>query len=99
MSLKPDQVRHLADLAAIELTDDEVRSLSLELSSVLEHCQRLPVSHESCDHGFAVGSVEVREDRVDPSPMSDESFRWVWIEGEKFFAVPRLDLGSGDDER
>jgi aspartyl-tRNA(Asn)/glutamyl-tRNA(Gln) amidotransferase subunit C len=40
-SLSEDEIRSLARLARLALTDDEVRSLQGELSSILSHMQTL----------------------------------------------------------
>jgi aspartyl-tRNA(Asn)/glutamyl-tRNA(Gln) amidotransferase subunit C len=41
MSLTSDQVRHVAALARLELSDDEVRSLVADLGQILGHVEQL----------------------------------------------------------
>ena len=41
MELTSDEVRHIAQLARVALSDEEVERLRTELWSILEHCQAL----------------------------------------------------------
>ena len=45
MSLKPEQVDHIADLARIELTDEERDRFREQLSTILEYRDRLLFRH------------------------------------------------------
>ena len=41
LELTADEVRHIAQLARVALSDDEVERFRAELSSILQHCQVL----------------------------------------------------------
>jgi aspartyl-tRNA(Asn)/glutamyl-tRNA(Gln) amidotransferase subunit C len=41
MALSEDQVRHVAQLARLGLTDEQVSTLSHELSGILEHIEKM----------------------------------------------------------
>lgn len=41
MALSPDEVRHVAMLARLALTDDEVNSLAPQLSKILEYAEQV----------------------------------------------------------
>lgn len=42
MKLTPDQMRHLSDLAGLNLTDQELRALTPDVNAVLAYLQFLP---------------------------------------------------------
>lgn len=86
------QVRHVANLARLELDDADVDHLAIELASILSHFEELsevelPPEAELADRGLAprLRDDEVRSDPLafPPSEMAPE-----WREG--FFVVPRL---------
>ncbi len=65
-----DQVLHVARLARLELTDDEVQRMSVELSDVLRHVDRITELEldgvEPTTHVVAVTSP-LRPDEPEPS--------------------------------
>lgn len=75
MALTAEEVRKVADLARLQLSDDEIEAYREQLSSVLAYVEQLneldldgvsPTAH-------AVGQVNVwREDEVRPSLPLDE---------------------------
>lgn len=70
MPVDRSAVEHVARLAHITLDDDEVRELTLQLSSIVDHVARLQeLDTEGIDPtGFAVPSSNVmRDDEVAPS--------------------------------
>ena len=66
MDLSSDEVRHIARLARIALTDDETERLRGELSSILEHCQALSAIDTSgvppTAQSFSLVNVERSDD-------------------------------------
>jgi aspartyl-tRNA(Asn)/glutamyl-tRNA(Gln) amidotransferase subunit C len=69
--LSRDQVLHVARLARLELTDDEVERFSGELSKVLEHIEKIAELGDLADvpptsHVVAVDNV-LRADESRPS--------------------------------
>ena len=86
------QVRHVANLARLELDDADVDHLAGEMASILSHFEELsqvelPPEDELADRGLdpCLRDDEVRSDPLafPPSEMAPE-----WREG--FFVVPRL---------
>lgn len=70
MSVSGEVVEHVARLAHIGLTDDEVPRLAIELSSVLDHVSRLgQVDTSGIPPTSQVGPLEdvMRDDVVAPS--------------------------------
>ncbi len=70
MSLTPEEVRHIATLARVGLTDDEVSRFQSQLSQILEYFQRLQeVDTEGVPptaHTLAMHNV-MRDDEPQPS--------------------------------
>ena len=70
MSLTPEEVRHIATLARVGLTDDEVSRFQSQLSQILEYFQRLQeVDTEDVPptaHTLAMHNV-MRDDEPQPS--------------------------------
>ncbi len=60
MSLSPDQVKHIARLARIAVSDDDVAQLSAQLSDILDHFESLG----------AVDTTEV-EPTAHPLPLAN----------------------------
>ncbi len=75
MSLTPDEVRHIARLARVGLSDDEVSRLQGQLSEILDYFQRLQeVDTENVPptaHTLAMHNV-MRDDEPQPSFDKEE---------------------------
>ena len=75
MRLTEEEVRHVAALARVAMTDDEVELMRTQLSNILEHVSVLNEVDtdgvEPTGHSVDVTSV-MRDDEVcDSSPMED----------------------------
>jgi aspartyl-tRNA(Asn)/glutamyl-tRNA(Gln) amidotransferase subunit C len=86
--LSRDQVLHVARLARLELTDDEVERFSGELSKVLDHIEKISELGDMADvpptsHVVAVENA-LRADEPRPS----------WPAGEVLDAAPDSALGG-----
>ena len=55
MSLTQDEVRHVAELAKLRLTDEEIQTYTEQLSAILEYAERI----QEVDTGGANGPVQV----------------------------------------
>ncbi len=75
MSLTPEEVRHIARLARVGLSDDEVARLQSQLSQILDYFQRLqqvdtgdlpPTAHTLALHNV------MRDDEAKPSFDKEE---------------------------
>ena len=88
-----DDVRHVARLARLDVTDDEVQLFAEQLEAVLEHAQDV----EALDtkdvpptaHPLPVKNV-LRDDVVRPSVDRDEVLAMAPAAEENRFKVPRI---------
>jgi aspartyl-tRNA(Asn)/glutamyl-tRNA(Gln) amidotransferase subunit C len=89
MSIGADDVRHIARLARLDLSEDEVERFRRELSAILEYVNRL----EELEPGRAAEPESpdqpLREDQIvgwpDPSWFLDQA-----LSRDGFFLVPRV---------
>ena len=90
MTVSPQEVRHIAQLARLELTDDEVERFRRELSTILAYVEKL----EELEAGSAA------EPREPDQPLRDDALaEWPDVLplheaapdfGGGFFRVPRV---------
>ena len=93
------QVRHVAKLARLELSADEVEKLSGQLSAILEYIEKLneldTESVEPLAHCLAIHNV-FREDQVKESLDVESALTNAPERDGHFFKVPKiLDDSSG----
>lgn len=90
MAITDADVRHIARLARLELSDQEVERLRGELSKILAYVGEL----ESLEAGRAAAPEPpdrpLREDRVTPWPDTDLLHRAAPDYAGGFFRVPRV---------
>jgi aspartyl-tRNA(Asn)/glutamyl-tRNA(Gln) amidotransferase subunit C len=88
-----DQVRRVAQLAALELDDAEVRTLCDELGSILDHMAALDALDvsgiEPTFHPMQTAAA-LRDDRVQPSLVRDEALAAAPASEQGGFAVPKV---------
>jgi aspartyl-tRNA(Asn)/glutamyl-tRNA(Gln) amidotransferase subunit C len=93
MAIEAPTVRHIARLASLDLTDDEVRVLSLQLNQILDHIEKLNEldlrSVEPTSHASGEGQT-LREDSVVPSVPVSEALANAPETREGHFTVPRV---------
>jgi aspartyl-tRNA(Asn)/glutamyl-tRNA(Gln) amidotransferase subunit C len=93
VSLSPDEVRHVAGLARLALTDEEVAELAPQLSKILEYAEHVgEVAAEdvpATTHPFPLHNV-LRPDEPRPSLARDEVLAGAPEVEEDRFAVPRI---------
>lgn len=99
MSLSESEVRHVAMLARLALTDEQVDTLRNELNSILGHIDTIqqldldgvqPMTH-------AVPLVnETREDVVRPGLARDAALRNAPHSEDGAFVIPRI-VGAGEE--
>ncbi len=84
-------VRHVAKLARLELSDDEVKRMAIELSKItgyIEQLQAVNVAHvQATVHPFHDANVW-REDQIKPSLPRDVAVANAPDKEEGFFKVP-----------
>jgi len=100
MSLSEHDVRHVAMLARLALTDDEVEAMRTDLNSILGHIddiQRLDLSDvPPMAHAIKVVNV-TRPDVVTPSFPQHVAVLNAPQSENGAFVIPQI-VGSGDDE-
>lgn len=93
MGLTLDDVRRLAELARLELTEDEMRALVKELNGILRYADRLQQLDtngvEPTLHAVPLENV-LREDCVRPSLPVDETLSNAPDRSGDYFRVPRV---------
>jgi len=86
-----DQVLHVARLARLKLTDDEIERMAGELSGILEHVDRISELDldgvEPTSHVIALENV-LRSDRPRPSWSRDEVLERAPDPASGSFRVP-----------
>jgi aspartyl-tRNA(Asn)/glutamyl-tRNA(Gln) amidotransferase subunit C len=100
MSLSADEVRQVARLARLELSDDELTRMGDQLNRILgyvELIQKLNTDGvEPLAHPLPVQNV-FRPDELRPSLPVDEALRNAPARSGDFFAVPAV-LDPADDQ-
>ena len=91
-----DEVRRLAELARLELSDDEVRRLAGELGDLLDDLRRLGEVEVDLPEAPEEEGVRLRPDAPSAEPLArrPETFAPEWRDG--FFVLPRIE--AMDDE-
>ena len=99
MSLSRDQVLHVARLARLELTDEEVERFGEELSKVLDHVETIDQlgdldDVEPTSHVVAVENA-LRADEPTPSLPQDVALAAAPDVAQGGFRVPSPGAGGG----
>jgi aspartyl-tRNA(Asn)/glutamyl-tRNA(Gln) amidotransferase subunit C len=96
MILSEAQVRYVADLANLRLTEDEVRRMAADLGEVLTHMEKLNELDTSAVEPMAQVLYEAketatwREDRERPGLGSDVALENAPLAAAGFFKVPKV---------
>lgn len=98
MALSDDEVRHVASLARLALTDDEVTELAPQLSAILGYAEQVgevAADHvPATTHPFALTNVSRPDDPRPSSPREDILAMAPAVEQDRF-AVPRIVAEEG----
>ncbi len=94
-----DQVRKVAKLGRLELTDAEVEEFTGQLGAILDYVEKMneldTTGVEPLAHCLPIGNV-LREDRIQPSLGTDAALANAPEHDGPFFKVPKiLDDNSG----
>ena len=93
MKVSPEEVRHIAKLARLELSDTEVETFSSQLGDILDYMDKLnevdttnvePLSHVHDQVN------RLREDKAEPSLTREEALKNAPDTDGTFFKVPRV---------
>ena len=92
MSITLEDVRHIAALARLGITEDRARSVAIELSSILEHMEVLSRVDMGDADGTAVAQpgMILRPDTGPPIPLLRPPADFAPASRDGFFLVPRL---------
>jgi aspartyl-tRNA(Asn)/glutamyl-tRNA(Gln) amidotransferase subunit C len=96
MILSEAQVRYVADLANLRLTEDEVRRMAADLGEVLTHMEKLNELDTSAVEPMAQVLFEAedtatwREDRERAGLGSEVALENAPLAGAGFFKVPKV---------
>jgi aspartyl-tRNA(Asn)/glutamyl-tRNA(Gln) amidotransferase subunit C len=93
MSVSPDQVRHIAKLARIAMSDDEIDRLVPELNAIIGWVEQLgEVDTEGVEPLTAVidQKLRLRSDAVDDGDCRDAVLANAPDAQHGFFAVPKV---------
>ncbi|HEY2901412.1 MAG TPA: Asp-tRNA(Asn)/Glu-tRNA(Gln) amidotransferase subunit GatC [Polyangia bacterium] len=102
--IKPEEVREIATLARLRLTDQEVDRMTVDLDAILGYVAALKeldtTDVEPMTHAVPF-DCPLRPDATAPSLPLDEALRNAPRRAESFFQVPRIIAagggGSGED--
>ena len=93
MSVSPEQVRHIAKLARIAMSDDEIERLAPELNNILGWIEQLAeVNTDGVEPLTAVidQKLRLRDDLVTEGNIRDEILANAPEAQHGFFAVPKV---------
>ena len=93
MSVSPEQVRHIAKLARIAMSDEEIERLVPELNNILGWVEQLEeVNTDGVEPLTAVvpNKLRLREDKVTDGDCRDEILANAQVAEHGFFAVPKV---------
>lgn len=96
MKLTEQQVRHVADLANLALTDEEVGRMAKDLDSILTHIDKLNELDTSAVEPMAQVLYEegetatLRDDRERPTLGDLETLQNAPLAGHGYFKVPKV---------
>jgi aspartyl-tRNA(Asn)/glutamyl-tRNA(Gln) amidotransferase subunit C len=93
MAISEEQVRHVATLARLKLTDDEVTTLQQELSGILTQVERISALDlegvEPTSHAVAVTNV-TRTDEIRPGLSREDALRNAPDQQDGAFLIPKF---------
>ena len=93
MSLTLEQVQHIANLARLELTDEELTRYREQISSILAHFEQLQTLDTETvppTTSVSAGESTLRDDQSRPSLELDELLQNAPDTNERQFRVPPI---------
>lgn len=94
MKISGDDVKHVARLAEIEFSDEEIIKITPQLDKILEHVARISAVNtddvEPTSHVMDVKNV-FREDAPSDTVSQEEALKNAPQEEDDGFRVPRID--------
>jgi len=96
-----DDVRHIATLARLGLTDARAAAIVAELNTILEHMDELAkVDTAGIEEAIGVGAegLPVRDDKGPPFPLARSLDAFAPSVRDGFLLVPRLSTHESPEE-
>ena len=97
--IQPDEVRTIAALARLRLSDAEIERMTHELDAILEYIDTVKNldtgNTEPMTHAVPF-DCPLRDDQPAPSLSVDEALQNAPRRHDSFFEVPRIVPGSGE---
>ena len=91
--ISEEEVKHVAKLARLELTDEEVQKYSKQLGDILKYVEQMneidTTGIEPMPHAIPVTNV-MREDEVKYEQTKEELMKNAPYEEDGFFRVPKI---------
>lgn len=94
MKITETEVRHVARLAELAVTDAQASRLAGELANIVAFVEQLnAIDDDPSAHALVVGPdhVALRDDVVAPIPLAHPITDFAPAVSQGFFVVPRLD--------
>ena len=87
-----DEVRHVARLARLGLSDDRLRAVAVDLNSILGHMEALSRVDTSGvpEYTAADAAMPLRADHGPAAPLAARPETFAPVTRDGFFVVPRL---------
>lgn len=99
--IRPEEVREIAALARLRLSEDEISRMAAELDGILGYIDTITQldvgSAEPMTHAVPF-DCPLRPDEVEPSLSVDEALRNAPRREASFFQVPRMLPTAADDK-
>lgn len=101
MAVDLDEVRHIASLARLGLTEERARAIAVELSSILDHMDvlsKVDTAGKAEIAGVGAAGMPLREDKGPPIPLTRAPEAFAPRVQDGFFLVPRLSTHEEPEE-
>ncbi|MBE9519543.1 MAG: Asp-tRNA(Asn)/Glu-tRNA(Gln) amidotransferase subunit GatC [Proteobacteria bacterium] len=93
MKISPEEVKHVADLARLEMTPEEVESMTQQLDGILSYVAKLneldTEGVQPTTHAISIVNV-FREDQVKPSLDREDVLANAPQQDNESFVVPKV---------
>jgi len=93
MKITPQEISHVANLARLQLTQEEVEAMAVQLDDILSYVTKLneldTAAVEPTTHAISIVNA-FREDEVKPSLPRDKALANGPRQNGEYFVVPRV---------
>ena len=94
MRISSDDVKHVAKLAELDFSEDEVKKITPQLDKILEHVARISAVDtkgvKNTSHVMDIKNV-FREDKPADTISQEDALKNAPLEQDDGFRVPRID--------